>query len=1276
MNTDLSVSPDSSVEPLALPNLEIPGHTGPLPDGAWGINVAAAADNFPDRGLQLYIGPWTPMSQGDNLEVLRGSDVVGSERINLDQEGQRIVMFIPTARLTNGATTLSYRVTRLGSNPETSQEVKVYVKLDRPGGHDQNGDTPGHSELQLSLPIEIVQGGVDKDTAKKGVPVTIEPYPNIAENDVIRLSWGGQFVPHTVTKDQATTPKSNPIVITVDETVILAAGDSGSDGLAVAFEVYDVVDNRSEDWSAEIRIVVDTGSSRAEAPIIKEAFNSVLDLDALGDSPVTAQVIVTGVNFAKDDQLIVNLKGTTADGTPLDIMLPSKTITSVPSVVEISGFNAEVRSLAQTQAVFTYRIIKANSSPDILSKGSFISIIGEIARLKPPVALDAMQGALDPMLPTARIEIAWDDSMEDGQTIELKWLGTRPDLSIYLPELPLHPITHNETTNKLPIVMRVQGLHLTAIKGGTLELYYLIESDGLLRESLHATLLTVGEPLAELPVPTVVGQVDGILKPADVPDGTQLIVPLYNGIHSGDQVHYEWQGSKTGPDSDWIKLSTETAKHPVPFEIGFDLIEGNDGGTVQASYWVERWNNGGTSASDALSLQIGEGQQALLQVTLEGANDGELNIDDVPTGGARAEVAAYDVMAAGDQVYFKWVDDKGSAPYENSKSVTGNMVGKPVVFTVPYATVTTSLRANVTVTCRSELIKGGELGSDPLKFSVSKGAGAKLPAPIIVEAKGTDTLNPNDALSGATVLIGAGAALQKGDTVLLDWRGQPGPGSIKLTVPVTGNGELRIPVVYATVHANDGFSIELDYTVLRAAGSTDGPSNLAEYNVLSQAGSGTLNVMGARYSRSSYRASGAARLLSAFDAKTQQPLMAQWQYQGETTETTATTLRDSQPWKPLRVSSANDSVTLNPANIIGNGIDTEIAGRAALVALRNSGDMVAWGHPDTGAKIPSTIITLSDIVEVRSTRSAYAGRRINGQVVVWGTEAEGGAMNGVSPADFVEVTSNSWAFVGIKTTGHMVAWGAAAYGGEVPAPINSYTDITRICGAGSAFAALRRSGEMVAWGNAEMGGTVPSDIAELTDIVEVMGNYGAFVALRGNGRIVAWGNATCGGTVPDEIASMTDIIELSCANTTAFAVRRATGQVVAWGFPSFGNTPPPLIAALTDIVAVASNSETFVAIRGNGHVVAWGGRAESGRDIPEDIARLDDIVQVAGSSEAFAALRKNGTVVAWGDVTLGGDTSAVSTQLTQVQALYGNTHSFVALTSDGRVVTWGHPTGG
>lgn len=593
--------------PLALLDLEIPGKTGPTPDGELGINHAAALDNFPRNGLQVFIPAWNSMGPGDSVQVLLGVDVVVSDTVDPSEVNQRLTLFIAPARFTNGPTTLQYKVTRFGAPPESSAELPAYVKLTLPGGEDMDEETPGHSELILEIAAEYVENGVDADQADAGVPVTIKAYPNMAEHDEIRLSWGGQFINRTVLNAEVDTD----IEIVVDKATILAAGDSGTEGLAVTFEVYDLVDNRSEDWSAEIRLVVDTGNTRLLAPIIKEANNNVLDLDALGDNPITAQIVAMDSNFAVDDQIVVNLRGAAADGTPVSFTCPPKLITSVPSIPEVFVPNAQVRLLAQAQAIFSYRLIKKNGTPDLRSKGRFISVIGEVKRLLAPIAKDALQGALDPALPRTTVEIPWDDSMQEGQVIDLKWLGTYPNLSIYFPELTPHPITHGDAVARLPIPMVVSGIHLAAINGGTLELYYQLQSDVVTRmlvnrESLHAALLNVGEPRAELPAPTVDGELDGVLDPEDVPGGTTLTVPRYNGMASGDEVHCEWLGSITGKYEDLIKLNASTATRPVPFTISYELVADNLGGTVDASYFVNRVS-GRVSPSDVLPMQIGEG---------------------------------------------------------------------------------------------------------------------------------------------------------------------------------------------------------------------------------------------------------------------------------------------------------------------------------------------------------------------------------------------------------------------------------------------------------------------------------------------------------------------------------------------------------------------------------------------------------------------------------------------------------------------------------------------
>jgi hypothetical protein len=667
------LNPNTS-HPDALIDLEIPGNTGPLPvppaqsgERLLGINHGAAMDNFPEQGLQLYLPVWSVMSEGDSVKVLLDDVPVATEFIAAAEVGQRVTTFINAARLAPGAHTVKYVVTRVGQSPETSSESRIWVKLTRPGGQDQDGDTPGHSALQLTLTEDVINNGVDADAAAAGVPVTIEPYPDMSEKDNVRLSWGGWFVEHTVTEPEV----NNPIEIMVEESVILAAGDSGADGLAVTYEVYDVVKNRSEDWAAEKRIVVDTGNSRLEAPFVDEAINNVLDLDTLGNNPVTLQVVAMGrfqffaqftallgkkltaqleaslgkgalkslaplrADFAVGDKIFLKLTGTTADGEPLLYEAEPITIDRVGHIFEILVPNAQIRRLAKTQAVFTYDLKDTTDTLKAASKGAFINVIGETVRMAAPVALDAQQGALDPDLPQTTVQIPWDDSMAAGDVITLKWIGTRPDLTIYDPELPAHVISNREATNKYALNFTVPGTHLTPIDGGTLVLHFLLTHDDngtiIERKSALSATLTVGEARAELPAPEVKDVVNGVLDPA-LP-GTTLTVPVYPEMAALDNVVYQWKGSQGGEVQDFITLTSATVNKPVVFSLYPEDISSNDGGTVEASYRVERVG-GRISYSDVNRFNVGK-PIVLDPPAITGIKDS--NGQDIPDGGVTAD---------------------------------------------------------------------------------------------------------------------------------------------------------------------------------------------------------------------------------------------------------------------------------------------------------------------------------------------------------------------------------------------------------------------------------------------------------------------------------------------------------------------------------------------------------------------------------------------------------------------------------------------------------------
>ncbi|VVP83799.1 hypothetical protein PS925_00726 [Pseudomonas fluorescens] len=608
-------------DPLILNELKIPGRTGPVSETpkVWGINRAAALDNFPRQGLLCQAGPWAPMNPHDRLVIYKNkTQEILREIVNTGEVNTELQMFVEARHITEGTYTLSYSVTRLGGVAEDSLETQVLVKLTRPGGEDHS-EEPGHPDLVMTIPEEILKGGIDEDNVASGVPITIgkpddkPPYPFAAAGDVIRVSWGGVFV-LSAPLTQAQADGTESIIVKIDTATIRNAGDSDDSGLAVVFEVYDLVDNRSSDWSVEQRVLVAVDKTRLVAPLLKEAQNNVLDVDKLGDADGTAQVWVSGTSFKVGDIPILKIRGTPQEGPPVDIEVPGEPLVSVPTTHETKIDNRILRQLAKSQIALSYRLEKADGSADLPAKTQFISVIGEVQRLEAPVALDAKQGALDPLLPQVRIEVPFAASLAAGQVINLFWLGTRPDLEAYLPTLPPRLITQGDYDAKEPLLIIVDKKHLTPIIGGKLELYYqLLTEDSVfnqmdrfqqtraIRESKHADILQIGEARKELPEPTVDGVVDGVLPPDT--NGTNLIVGYLKTV-KGDEVIYHWEGSKTGMHSDSLKLNDFTAGQPVPFTIKAELIKGNEGGTVKASYELKR-AAGGTSYSDTLEFSVG-----------------------------------------------------------------------------------------------------------------------------------------------------------------------------------------------------------------------------------------------------------------------------------------------------------------------------------------------------------------------------------------------------------------------------------------------------------------------------------------------------------------------------------------------------------------------------------------------------------------------------------------------------------------------------------------------
>jgi hypothetical protein len=603
--------------PLSLDALQIPDSVPaypPAPEGTLGINISAARLAHPQEGLKLIIAPWTAMSAGDSYRVKINQFPVLTGRITEpDQVGRELIRFIPSIGLVDGAYDLNYDVLRQeGGAPESSVVSKIHIKIDAapPGGKDSNPDL-GHSELAMTIAPEFLPPAViDSEAAALGVPITIAPYPFMAVGDRITLSWGGQLVSPSepVTEEQVLDPGNNPIVITVDQATVLASGDTDSYGLVVAFDIHDRVGNRSEDWSAAQRMIIGTGSARLDAPLIKQVFNLVLDMDELRRADLIFQIFAVGSDFAVGDEVEALLKGTTAGGEPLEVVYLKERITNVPGVLEFARPSAEVRALIGSVHVgFSYRLLKADGSPALLSRIFSPQLIGRPSLLAAPVALDEFARTLDPLLPSTRIEIPWDEAMAAGNVIRLVWKGNKEGGEAYAPELAVHTISETEAAGSGPIVISIGGEHLRAIDKGTLALSYWLRGSGgegevVEHESLHAVALSIGWPRTVLAEPNVMEEIDGVLDPADVSAGTRLIVHPYEGQVAGDAVHMLWLGSINGRYQATIVLDASNEKMDVSFDIPVAQIASNRGGTVKAMYWVERAT--GPAASVVLEMSV------------------------------------------------------------------------------------------------------------------------------------------------------------------------------------------------------------------------------------------------------------------------------------------------------------------------------------------------------------------------------------------------------------------------------------------------------------------------------------------------------------------------------------------------------------------------------------------------------------------------------------------------------------------------------------------------
>lgn len=175
----------------------------------------------------------------------------------------------------------------------------------------------------------------------------------------------------------------------------------------------------------------------------------------------------------------------------------------------------------------------------------------------------------------------------------------------------------------------------------------------------------------------------------------------------------------------------------------------------------------------------------------------------------------------------------------------------------------------------------------------------------------------------------------------------------------------------------------------------------------------------------------------------------------------------------------------------------------------------------------STDIT-SDVIDIVSTYRAFAALKLDGSVVTWGHQNDGGSqiesgsnVESLLTSDVKKVYSNNYAFCALKKDGTVVCWGNQSYGGNSSTNKSGGTlkNIVKVFSHKSGFIALKSDKSIVTWGSANskidhetygVNGTSHNNTTALTNLTNVLEVYAGekddlYCAIKTDGSLVRWG---------------------------------------------------------------------------------------------------------------------------------------------------------------------------
>lgn len=334
-------------------------------------------------------------------------------------------------------------------------------------------------------------------------------------------------------------------------------------------------------------------------------------------------------------------------------------------------------------------------------------------------------------------------------------------------------------------------------------------------------------PRAPIPLllPNVPVALEGGLVPIEqLTAPVKVNFPVWEAAEAGYTYQLTFDGAKVPPQK--TILNTDRPGDLLEVEIPVDLLVE---GAYRVGYRIFSPNTQYEVYSDTVLLVIdrtapGAPQLAPIifpDVIQNGLTSAELEgLNNILPG----KIAGYSGMAAGDEIRTYWGAMEGPMTVVDANDMGLNRV--MVDFTRPFMEQADCQTSAVTYTV-TDRAGNVSMVSDPVMIQLDLSMLQPLPAPVIREAKG-QTLDPADAVNGATLVIDAMANLREGETVVAQWKGPQGNDRQEKIISATEAGQALAMVFPGSVVAiNDGQNVEVAYTVTRTSGIAQESTKLA-----------------------------------------------------------------------------------------------------------------------------------------------------------------------------------------------------------------------------------------------------------------------------------------------------------------------------------------------------------------------------------------------------------------------------------------------------------------